>query len=143
MQAKPRNTVAVAAAALLGAAASFVSQAWADEPKTAIYTGVDVAPDDSVAIWSGSIYAFNGLGQSGVVLRTFGGHAWYEYTSGAGFGEIDGDLSVANALIGYQVVQSNVRAALSIGVDYQDHDLSPNDPSNPIRGSETGFHGPW
>jgi len=28
---------------------------------------------------------------------------------------------------------------ISVGVDHQNHDLTPNDPANSVRGSETGF----
>lgn len=136
---KPSGAAVGAILALFAGSATVPEAAWANEPKTVLFTGVDVAPRDSVAVWGGAIYAFNGLGSDSVYLRAFGGHAWYEYTSGAGLGIIEGRAALFDAMIGYQVVRSNIRAALAVGVDYQDHDLSPNDPGNRIRGSETGF----
>jgi hypothetical protein len=146
--------ILVAAAFALFAAMPFAGSARAgDNPKTVIFSGIDLAPEGTVAIWSGGIYAFNGLANSGLFVRAFGGNAWYDYQAGVPFGEVDGDLAMADALVGYQFVQNNLRLGVSVGVDYQDHDLSPEDTGNSVRGDETGFKviadvgtlvaGPW
>jgi hypothetical protein len=111
----------------------------AEGPKTVVFTGVDLAPRDTVATWLGAIYAVNGLAHDSLYLRVLGAYAWYDYTSGAGLGPIDGRAALFDAQIGYQVVRSNIRAGLSIGVENQDFHLSPDDPGNRLRGSETGF----
>lgn len=125
--------------ALLAANIASTEAASAQEPKTVVFTGVDIAPQDTVATWLGAIHAFNGLGHDGFYVRLLGAHAWYDYTSGGGLGTIDGRVALFDAQIGYQIVRSNIRAGLSMGIDNQDYDLSPDDPGNRIRGNETGF----
>lgn len=134
-----RKTVLCVSVALMAAGALSMRPATAAEPKTVVTTGVDISAHSSVATWLGGIYAFNGLGHDSVYLRVLGAHAWYDYTSGAGLGTIDGRVALADALLGYQIVRSNIRVGLAAGVEYQDYRLSPNDPGNKIRGSETGF----
>ncbi len=44
-----------------------------------------------------------------------------------------------DVMLGYQWVRNGYDLAVYLGVDYQDHRISPDDPDNKLRGSETGF----
>ncbi|HVY42198.1 MAG TPA: cellulose biosynthesis protein BcsS [Hyphomicrobiaceae bacterium] len=105
-----------------------------------MYSGFDVANDVNYA-YQGLIYSFNrDIGRDGFLLRLYGSHVDYEYdNSGVPGGKVDGDGWQGDVMIGYKIGRGVWWAAGYIGVDYQDHDLTPNDFSNPVRGSEVGF----
>ena len=54
-------------------------------------------------------------------------------------GTVDGELTEASGLLGYQFFAGNVRFRAFGGVDWQNNDLSPPDSTNPVSGSETDF----
>lgn len=110
------------------------SKAWV------LFSGFDAVEDASYA-FQGVIYALNrDIGTDGFVLRVYGSHIDYEYdTTAVPNGEVDGDAWQGDVMIGYKVSRGHVWAAGYVGVDYQDHDLTPDDPANPVRGSEVGF----
>jgi cellulose biosynthesis protein BcsS len=100
------------------------------------FGGVDGGPSFDV-VYAGAITALNGdITRDGVLLRALAGYAWYDYVGGVG--HVDGRATVADLMIGYQQVMGNMRVAGFIGLDYQDHRLSPNDPFNHVNGTETG-----
>jgi len=105
----------------------------------ATYSGFDVAKD-SHYFYSGAVVALNGdLSRSGFVLQGFSGVASYEYDNVAVPGGIvDGDGIQLSAMLGYLFVLPEATVGLYAGVDYQDYDLTPRDPSNSVSGSETG-----
>lgn len=110
------------------------TQAWV------LFSGFDVAKDADYA-FTGIIYSFNrDIGSDGFVLRVYGSHVDYEYdTTGVPGGRVDGDGWQGDVMVGYKVSRGNIWAAGYIGVDYQDHDLTPSDPTNSVSGSEVGF----
>lgn len=103
----------------------------------AIVSGFDVT-EGSREGYLGAIGAFNGdLDRSGFLYRILGTIGSYEYDS---FGtDFDGDFWQGDIMLGYQIVSNGVTVAAYVGVDHQDHDISPVDPGNPLSGSETGF----
>lgn len=105
-----------------------------------VYTGYEWV-EDSNFYYVGGVAALNGdLSRPGFLVQGFGGFGDYEYlNSAAPGGTVDGDLTQASGLLGYQVFAGTVKLAAFAGVDWQDNRLSPNDPSNPVRGSETDF----
>lgn len=105
-----------------------------------LYSGVDLV-DDAHFFYSGGIVALNrDISRSGFLLQGFVGSGDYEYfTSDVPGGKVDADLTMLRAMLGYQVYSSNMRFALYGGVDWQDNDLNPRDPENPVAGEETGF----
>jgi len=147
-------TLAVGLAALTGAGALQIDAASAGQPSfggpdysntvysIAIVSGIDIT-EGSREGYTGVIGAFNGdLDRSGFLYRILGSYGSYEYDTifpGPTPVSIDGDYLQGDIMLGYQIVSNGVSAAAYIGVDYQDHDLSPDDPGNPLRGSETGF----
>lgn len=103
----------------------------------ATYTGADFAKD-SFYTYSGAVISLQrDLSRSGFVFQGFAGYGSYEYNSG--FDRIDGDVSQLQASFGYLFVRPGAAVGIYLGVDYQDHDLTPNDPSNSVRGDELGF----
>ena len=133
-------------------AAAFGSAAHATN--LGLYSANDTQETEFVWLWSefdvvsdahffesGAIVALNrDLSRAGFVVYLSGGTGDYEYDSStAPGGTVDADLTILDALLGYQVFTANTRFAAYAGVDWQDHDLTPKDPSNPVSGSEAGF----
>ena len=113
------------------------------EPDTdfiSIYTGAEFV-EDSDFVWAGVIGALNGdLSRRGFLLQGFGGFGNYDYlNSEVAGGKVNADLTEASGLLGYQFFAGNVRFRAFGGVDWQDNDLSPPDPANPVSGNETDF----
>jgi len=105
-----------------------------------LFSGFDAVSDASYA-FQGLVVALNrDIGRDGFVLRVYGSHVDYEYnTSGVPGGKVDGDGWQGDAMIGYKVSRGNIWAAAYIGVDYQNYDLTPRDPSATVEGTEWGF----
>ena len=104
------------------------------------YSGVDYVKD-SYYSYSGVILSLQqDLSRSGFMVQGYFGYGSYDYDnpSVAG-GNVDGDLVQLSGLIGYMLVRSGGSASIYVGVDYQNHDLDPADPSNDVSGSEVGF----
>jgi Cellulose biosynthesis protein BcsS len=92
----------------------------------------------------GALWAPSGLDQQGLVLKLMFGGGVYHYTSGAlGNADVRGELLSGAILPGYRFVHDKLIATFYLGVDFQDHHLTPNDPSAELRGSyfgvRTGF----
>ncbi len=103
------------------------------------WTGAS-ATEDSVYVYLGGLVDLDGdLGTSGIAVRAgiWGGQ--YDYNNGNVVGgNVDGDQYGGELLIGYRDVTANEVFAIYAGVSGEDHDLSPNDPSNPVNGDEIG-----
>lgn len=146
---KPSIHVAVATAAAIGlslftgAASAFEHRTGSGPTSTVVFTGVDVA-HDAFSFHAGVIKSLNGdLGKDGVMLRALGVYVDYEYgtydLSTDDRRTIDGDAGIFDLMLGYQWFGPGHRVAAYIGAEYQDHDLSPDDPFNDVDGSEWGF----
>ena len=105
-----------------------------------LFSGFDMVTDASYS-FQGLIVALNrDLSKDGFLLRLYGSHTDYEYnTTAVPGGKVDGDAWQGDAMIGYKISRGHIWAAAYIGVDYQNHDLTPDDTANPVRGSEVGF----
>ena len=122
---------AAAGGAKEGYAPAYDTKAWV------LFSGFD-AVEDAAYAFQGVIYSFNrDISRDGFVLRVYGSHVDYEYDNGGV--RTDGDGWQGDVMIGYKFNRGHWWAAGYIGVDYQDHDLTPDDPDNPVRGSEVGF----
>jgi hypothetical protein len=66
----------------------------------------------------------------------FGTRGFYDYTVGGA--DFESRYWQGDVMVGYQWVRGSVDVGLYFGVDYQDHKISPDDPTNELRGSETG-----
>ncbi len=97
-----------------------------------IYSGVTLAPFDTLAA-------------TGLRLRVAGGYGAYYYDGTLNIaGDIlalsfTGETVSAEAHLGYQFRYGEWTGKLFAGIDYQDHVITPNDPSNAVSGAETGF----
>jgi hypothetical protein len=105
-----------------------------------IYTGFEFV-DDANLYYAGFVAAVNGdLARQGFLVQGFGGFGDYDYLNSAvPGGRVNADLTEASGLIGYQFFAGNVRFRGFGGVDWQENDLSPPDPANPVSGSEADF----
>ena len=104
------------------------------------YSGVDFAKDSSY-FYTGAIVSLNrDLSRSGLVLAAYSGYAAYQYDSTAvAGGKVDGDGIALSAMLGYLFVRPGAAVGLYAGLDYQNHDLTPKDPTSAVSGDEVGF----
>ena len=109
-------------------------------PKSTVtFSGSDWSKDASY-FYSGLIFALNrDLGRDGIVLRGFAGVPMYEYDSSVPGGVVDGDGVQGDLMIGYLWHRDRVTFSAYVGVEYQDYDLTPDDPTSKVRGSEVGL----
>ncbi|MEQ1662363.1 MAG: cellulose biosynthesis protein BcsS [Thiobacillus sp.] len=106
---------------------------------TAIFVGIGGA-DDTMFSYLGGVHALGGdIDKTGVLLRGMVGYGEYDYdTTAVAGGSVEGEQVNAELAVGYQWVMPGSRVSLYAGVDYQEHDLSPNDVFNSVNGDETG-----
>lgn len=103
----------------------------------AIFAGVDVI-QNTYESYVGLVYSFNrNLDKDGFMLRTMGSAGIFDYNNSGT--PTDGKYLQGDIMLGYQVVRNATTLGIYIGADYQDYDLSPDDPTNQLRGSKTGF----
>jgi len=110
-------------------------------PKSTVtFSGADWSNRASY-FYSGAIYALNrDLGRDGVVLRGFAGVPQYEYRKDDVIGGwVDGDGVQGDLMIGYMWQREHVTFSTYVGIDYQKYDLTPDDPSSKVNGTEVGF----
>ena len=104
----------------------------AEQPSTVIWAGIGLQ-EDTFAAFAGGIWAPSGkLDATGVQFRGELLFVDYEFKTGlAPGGEADGELSRANASIGYHwALDGGIRASLFGGIDFQDRDISPSAADN-------------
>ncbi|MFN0264240.1 cellulose biosynthesis protein BcsS [Tepidamorphus sp. 3E244] len=109
-------------------------------PKIVLFGGVD-ARERSFYGYGGFVWApMADLSQDTWLVRGMIGGGSYEYDNpGVVGGEVDGDHIEGDIMLGYQWHLQPGRFSLYAGLNVQDHDHSPNDPSNSTAGSEAGF----
>jgi Cellulose biosynthesis protein BcsS len=108
---------------------------------TVAISGFDVTRNADY-YYSGIYYALNrDLSRDGFLVRVLGVRGFYEYDGEFAWGadQVHANYWIGDAMIGYQWVRGGTDISALIGVEYQDHQLSENDTSNPLRGSEVGF----
>jgi hypothetical protein len=88
--------------------------------------------------YTGTIIALNrDLSKDGFLVRLMGTYGKYDYDLGPT--NFDGRMWQGDAMLGYQWVRDRVDIGVYVGVDYINNKISPNDPTNPVSGSEVGF----
>jgi hypothetical protein len=140
----------VAVAAFLAAAGYNVSAGAADldavydgpvggAHSTIVFAGID-GRENSYDLYAGLYHALNGdIDADGFLVRLFGLYGEYDYDSDTvGIGNVDGDVGYVDAMVGYQMTQDGFVFRGFLGVEYEDHDLSPSDPSNSNEGGDVG-----
>lgn len=111
----------------------------ADKPQAyEVDAGFDTAPQ-SLYWYKEAVVAVNrDMAKSGFLVRLYGSVAVYDYADTAG-ATIDGTLWQMDVMPGYQFVRGPGTFGGFIGFDFQDSQLSPNDPTNPVRGTAAGL----
>ena len=104
-----------------------------------VITGFDAAPQ-SLYWYDEAIVALNhDMAKDGFLFRMYGTLAVYNYASSdVPGGNVDGKLWQFDLMPGYQVVRGGATFGGYVGLDYQDSQLTPNDPTNQLRGTKAG-----
>jgi hypothetical protein len=110
-----------------------------DEPRFLLFAGTDLWRHGGFA-HGGLLVAPSGLDREGLVFKLMLGGGSYRYVSGA-LGDIDvvGRQFAAAAMPGWRFAGRNFVATVFVGLDYQDHRLTPDDPAAGLRGSAFGL----
>ena len=105
--------------------------------KVITYNGIDVAKD----IWAwygGTLFALNGdFTRNGLVARAFGYYADFDYRADST--EFDGKDRALDVMLGYLYYMGHVSATGYVGMEVRDVNIEPDDATNKVRGTETGF----
>jgi hypothetical protein len=106
-----------------------------------IYFGTDVSTNHGLVGYAGILYAPGGMDKSGVRLSVFGLYGEYRYDNDDPVSPttFKGRFASVDGLVGYSQVWNNGAATLSVGANWQNHDISPYDPDNPVTGGKVGF----
>ncbi len=133
-----KNIGQITAAAALIAACAMHNAAHAQD-STLVFGGLD-GRDQSYYSYIGVRHHFSGnIASDGLLLRILGLYGQYDYDSTAtSGGTIDGDVAAFDAMIGYQKGLDGVFLRGFVGLDFEDHDLSPNNPFDSNQGSDFG-----
>lgn len=111
----------------------------AGDMATTVIGGGD-SRDQSSNYYAGVIHNFNGdMLSNGVLVRVVGLGSNYNYTSTAvAGGKVDGRVDRLEALVGYQKVTDTYALRWYVGLDYENHNLSPDNSFDSNRGTHTG-----
>jgi hypothetical protein len=89
---------------------------------------------------AGVLWAPSGLDREGPVLKLMFGGGVYHYISGAlGNAEVRGRQLGGAVLPGWRFVRNGLFVTVFAGLDFQNHRLSPDDPTAGLRGSYVGL----
>lgn len=133
-----KSIARIAAAAALAAVWAMPNAARAQD-STVVFGGLD-GRDQSYYTYLGVRHHLSGnIESDGLLLRVLGLYGQYDYDSPASAsGSIDGDVVAFDAMIGYQMRLDQVFLRGYAGLDFEDHDLSPNNPLDANQGSDFG-----
>jgi len=108
----------------------------AQADSTILFAGADAREESDVG-YVGLSYHYSGdILSDGLIVRTSASRSNYEYKTN--FGETDADVVGFELMVGYQKVMQSFTARGLIGLDYEDHDFSPDNIFDDNRGSDTG-----
>jgi hypothetical protein len=113
-----------------------------DDRKTILFfSGADFWRHGSFS-HGGLLWSPGGLDREGFTLKLLLGSGRYHYTSGAlADAAVLGEQIIAFALPGWRFQKDRLTVSVFAGVDIQQHRLTPDDPSNSLRGTKTGIRG--
>ena len=139
-----RVCVAVfAAAAFLVCCVGVASgPAWADDdddPRLMLFSGRDLWRNGAF-VNGGLLIAPGGFEQDGFMLKLLMSSGLYRYDSDALGGErVIGAEVTTQVLPGFRIKRGGVEAKFFLGLDFEEHRLWPDDPSNKLTGSAIGM----
>jgi hypothetical protein len=90
-------------------------------------------------VHGGTLWSPDGLDRSGFSLKLLLGAGRYQYR--AGMKEITGDQMLASVMPGWRFKAGDLEVVVLGGLDLQNHELQPDDPTNRLRGTHVGFRG--
>lgn len=109
-----------------------------DQARFLLFASTDIWREGGFAS-GGVLWAPSGLDRDGPVLKLMFGGGLYQYNSGAlGNVTVVGRELSAAVLPGWRFVRGDVTVTVFLGYDFQQHRLTPDDPSAGLRGS---YHG--
>jgi hypothetical protein len=106
-----------------------------------LYFGTDVNTNGGLVGYSGLLYAPAGMDNSGFRLALFGLYGKYEYESNNNTPQqqtFKARFTSDDLLFGYSKVWDQGSATIAVGGNYQNHDVKPFDPNNPVQGQAWG-----
>ncbi len=90
-------------------------------------------------VHGGLLWSPAGLDREGFTLKLLTGAGTYRYVSGAlGGTQVTGRVALGALMPGWRFKHEGLELTLFGGLDVQDHQLSPDDPSNRLRGTHFG-----
>ncbi len=89
------------------------------------------------SFYGGAQWAPGGLNNDGFTLKVLLAEGSYKYLSGTT--DIRGTSQLAAILPGWRIKRNNFEIKAFAGLDLQNHRLSPDDPTNSLRGNHAGF----
>lgn len=111
------------------------------------YTGVDATRNAGFAYSGGAWGLGRNLSADGLRLRALIGYGLYDYDGTLVVHSVrvpvrfDGAVGLAEAMLGYRRHRGDLTLTGYLGLQYQEHQISPRDPFNSVQGSETGIKG--
>ena len=125
----------------ISAALALLASSALAEEKTLLFTGTSLE-EDSHYSYVGGVYApLSSLSANGLLVRGTAAYGGYGYDR-TGAADVDGTVRAFDLMAGYQYfISGGARFSFYAGLDYQNHDLSPDDLANPVRGTEFGAKG--
>lgn len=114
-------------------------------PRYELFSGVDVT-SNSIFGYAGGVWAFGkNVSGEGLRVKVLTGTGGYDYDSSlpgvAGSVNFDGDVVLAQLLGGYLWRRGEWTIKAYMGLGFEDHDISPNDPANSVNGDDFGVMG--
>ena len=99
------------------------------------YAGIG-GREDAVYGYAGTDFSLSGdYNSSGWVAGIQAGYGEFSYDNGT---DIDGEVTQLSLAIGYRWVSSDQHFSITVGPEFTDIELDPNDPSNEVEGDELG-----
>jgi hypothetical protein len=132
--------IAVAAAfiAIWGAGAC-AEEAGHEQARFLLFSSTDLWRQGGFA-HGGLLWAPSGLDHEGLVLKLMAGGGIYHYTSGAlANTDVRGDQFSGSVQPGYRFIHDGLIVTYFLGYDFQQHRLTPDDPSAGLRGGYVGL----
>jgi Cellulose biosynthesis protein BcsS len=109
-----------------------------DGARYLLFAGGDIWRNGDFA-YGGLLWSPGGLDREGFTLKAVMSGGLYRYDSGGlGGAQVTGREFVAQLLPGWRFKREQLEVKVFVGLDLQDHRLSPDDPSSSLRGGSVG-----
>lgn len=111
-----------------------------ESAKVLFFSGADLWRNGGFA-HGGLVWSPDGLDREGLTFKVLIGGGTYQYFSGAIGAEVTGRQLLAAAMAGWRFKVGTLEVTVYAGPDFQDHTLSPDDPTGSMRGRYFGARG--